>query len=552
MFRKYKNLRRFKKYYIKYKSTIIKLITVMILASSLGMLLPYQESKRLIGISEMSIKQTIEACLIIMIIIVFHHTFWYLWEKIGSLLTNKIANDVRSDIVLKFINTKYSEIKNNTSGYYLERLNDDTLEVSGFLSYFLGVSADCLSNFSFLVFIYILNYQCGIIFTIGIIIIYIIELIKTKKELKYTEILKKLSEEFNSKINENYRGIKDIKCLGIKKQIILDTSEISKEIAKIQIKKDKMIAFLSRCKTFTQHLLTAFLFIYSVCILMPQDMIPVISFLTIVNYSGFMYDLVEYIAKIKNLLEKGDYKASRILEILDTPNIEQYGSIDKLNHYSIEIKNLTYSYDDNIQILKNINLYINPNSLNLFIGSSGSGKTTLFSLLSKLFQVSDNKVFIGNTDINKLSERCIRNNLCVINQEPFLLNDTILNNIKVVKTDAKIEEIYNACKKANIYQEILNFEKGFDTIIFENGSNLSGGQKQRIAIARAILKDVPILLFDEPTSALDKKNQELFFNTISLLKSQKTILVIAHKLNEYKNFDNVYELKEGKLLRKEM
>ena len=239
MFRKYKNLRRFKKYYIKYKSTIIKLITVMILASSLGMLLPYQESKRLIGISEMSIKQTIEACLIIMIIIVFHHTFWYLWEKIGSLLTNKIANDVRSDIVLKFINTKYSEIKNNTSGYYLERLNDDTLEVSGFLSYFLGVSADCLSNFSFLVFIYILNYQCGIIFTIGIIIIYIIELIKTKKELKYTEILKKLSEEFNSKINENYRGIKDIKCLGIKKQIILDTSEISKEIAKIQIKKTK-------------------------------------------------------------------------------------------------------------------------------------------------------------------------------------------------------------------------------------------------------------------------------------------------------------------------
>lgn len=112
-----------------------------------------------------------------------------------------------------------------------------------------------------------------------------------------------------------------------------------------------------------------------------------------------------------------------------------------------------------------------------------------------------------------------------------------------------MEEIYNACKKANIYQEILNFEKGFDTITFENGSNLSGGQKQRIAIARAILKDIPILLFDEPTSALDKKNQELFFNTISLLKSQKTILVIAHKLNEYKNFDNVYEIKEGKLLR---
>lgn len=154
-----------------------------------------------------------------------------------------------------------------------------------------------------------------------------------------------------------------------------------------------MVALLSRCKTFTQHSLTAFLFIYSVCILIPQDMILVISFLTIVNYSGFMYDLVGYIAKIKDLLEKGDYKASRILEIVEIPNIEQFVNIEKLDDHCIKIKNLMYSYDDNIQVLKNINLNIKPNSLNVFIGSSGSGKTTLFSLLSKLFQISDNKVF---------------------------------------------------------------------------------------------------------------------------------------------------------------
>ena len=167
--------------------------------------------------------------------------------------------------------------------------------------------------------------------------------------------------------------------------------------------------------------------------------------------------------------------------------------------------------------------------------------------MSKLLQCENNRVFIGDKDINELSEECFRKNVCIVNQEPFLLNDTILNNIKIVKENATLDEIYNACKKSNIYNEIINFDKGFDTLVSENGNNLSGGQKQRIAIARAILKDVSILLFDEPTSALDKENQEMFYETIANLKKEKTILIIAHKLNDYKVFDKVYEIKEGNL-----
>lgn len=549
MFWKYKNLAHFKSYYWKYKRTVQVVIIVMLAASSLGMLLPYFISRRLLGIADTSYSMVIRYSAIILSIILFHHIFWFFWEKIASVLTNKIAVDIRRDIITKFTNTKYSELKQKTSGYYLERINDDVLEVSSFLPNVLGISADCLTNFSFLVIIYFLSYQCGIIFTTGIIMMFLIEFVKIKVNLKYTDILKGLNERFNSKMNENFRGIKDIKGLGIKWQIVHDTDTISKGIADVKIKKDKYFALLSRCKTYTQYFIEALLIIYSIGYLAPNQSMSTIILLTIINYGGFMYDLVGYIAKIKDWFVQGDYKASRILQILDNNNIEVFGSCSKLGTCDIKIIDLSYSYDKNDNILEKINLVIKENSASVFIGASGSGKTTLFGLLTRLLQCENGKIFIGDVDINELSENCVRDSMCIINQEPFLLNDTVLNNIKIVKPSATTNEVYKACEKAHIYDEICYLKDGFNTYVSENGSNLSGGQKQRISIARAILKNSNILLFDEPTSSLDKINQEKFFETIKELKTQKTVLIIAHKLSDYAGFDNVYELKNGHLLK---
>ncbi|MBR4998839.1 MAG: ATP-binding cassette domain-containing protein, partial [Clostridia bacterium] len=198
-------------------------------------------------------------------------------------------------------------------------------------------------------------------------------------------------------------------------------------------------------------------------------------------------------------------------------------------------------------ILDNINMEIAENSLNVLIGSSGSGKSTLFLVLSKLYDVKNGMIFYDGTDINDFDEKSLRENVCIVNQEPFLFNDTILNNIKIVRPNATQKEVESACKMANIHNEILEMKNGYDTILTENGSNLSGGQKQRIEIARAILKDSKIILFDEPTSALDLENQKLLFKTLASLKQNKTIFVIAHKLSGYDMFDNVFELKNGKI-----
>lgn len=548
MFKKYKKIKKFKKYYLSHTRTIKILLVVMILASSLGMLLPFFMTKRLIGITDNIKEEVILYTIIIFVVILFHHIFWYLWEKIASILTNKVAASIREDIINKMYNTKYLKLKDNSSGYYLERINDDVLEVSSFLSNVLGLLVDLTTNFGFLILIFILNYECGIIFSIGIISLYFVDLIKIKKDLKYTEIIKELSEKMNTKINESYRGIKEIKGLGIINQIQKNTVCIISQISLQQISKDRSYALYSRIKTFFQYALESVLILYSITYLIPTNQISIVILLMILDYSGFMYELIGFFAKLKEYFEKGNYKASRILEIFNNKNQEKYGKSIINNIDSITIDKLSYSYGKKDKILDNISLKIFKNSISVFIGYSGSGKSTLFGLMSKLLEVDNNKIFFDDKDINEIEEASIRNLICMVNQEPFMINDTIYNNLKIVRPDATYEEIIQACKKSNIYDEIIKMKKQFDTIVLENGSNFSGGQKQRIEIARALIKDSKILFFDEPTSALDKKNQEIFFKTLKAIKSDRIILLIAHKITNYKEIDNIFELKNGNII----
>ena len=159
--------------------------------------------------------------------------------------------------------------------------------------------------------------------------------------------------------------------------------------------------------------------------------------------------------------------------------------------------------------------------------------------------MQDNKIVINNKCINLYSEKELRDTVSIVNREIFLINDTIMENLKIVNKNANDIEIYKACKIANIYDEIMEFPDGFNTNIIENGSNLSTGQKQRISIVRSVLRNAPIILFDEPTSALDKLNHDLFFKTLGELKKSKLILVIAHKLEERKEIDNILKLEKG-------
>ncbi len=325
----------------------------------------------------------------------------------------------------------------------------------------------------------------------------------------------KLTEKLNSKTIENYKGIKDIKGLNLKDKLVANYEEINNELTKIKIKKDSTNANYSRIKTFCQYLIESLLLIFAVCYLIPNGYITIVLILTILNYTGFMYDLVGYFTNMKENLTKGEYSAGRIAEIINKKTQEVFGKeISTSKNYDLLIKNLTYKFEDaNIPVLDNINLNIKQNSSIAIIGESGGGKSTLFNIIAKLLQIENDKIFIANKDINSLSENDLRKHISLINQESFLFNDSIINNLKISK-DVTNQEIFNACKKANIHKEILKFENGYNTIITENGNNLSGGQKQRLSLARALLSKANIILFDEPTSALDNENQTNFYNLL--------------------------------------
>ncbi len=548
MFKRYKNLKKFNSYYKKYKNIIRLLLICMIIASSLGMALTYFMSQRLISLTELNLKSVLIFSGLTIVTILTHHIGWFYWEKLSAKINNLVCLDIKKELYSKILDTKYFNIKNFTSGYYIERLNEDVYEVSSFITTLMGTLVDAITNFSFLIIIFVLSYQSGIIITAGVIIICVIDFIRIKKNLEFTEKLKLLSEKYNTKITETVKGIKDIKCLGIKTEMIYKNTKLSKQISDIEIKKASTFAFYSRIKTFLQYLLEGILILVAVFYLIPQGNITVVVLLVVLNYIGFMFELIEYFTNLKNHLVNSEFKAERLQELFENNNLEKFGKMKKVKSIShLKITGLKYSYEDDKlkYVLKDINIDIRKNTLSLISGKSGSGKSTLFSLLTRLNTAEDNKILINDICINKYSEENFRSIISVVNQEIFLTNDTIYNNIKIANQNAADDEIFDACKKANIYEEIIKLPHKFETIVNENSSNLSGGQKQRIAIARAILKNSDIILFDEPTSALDKNNHESFYKMLVELKKNKIIIVIAHNCEKENIFDNKFYLENG-------
>ncbi|MBI9055745.1 MAG: ABC transporter ATP-binding protein [Bacteroidales bacterium] len=221
------------------------------------------------------------------------------------------------------------------------------------------------------------------------------------------------------------------------------------------------------------------------------------------------------------------------------------GSIKpKFSNHNIVFKNVTFSYNQK-PVLNNIDLTIKENTMTAFVGSSGSGKTTLANLIARFYDPQLGKITICGHDIKSIDPEVVLQQISMVFQKVFLFRDTIYNNIKIGKSDATRQEIEIAAKKANAHDFIMQLPNGYDTMVGENATNLSGGEQQRISIARAILKDAPVVLLDEATASLDPENEIFIQDAISNLLKDKTIIVIAHRLKTIKHADKIVILNHG-------
>ena len=216
-----------------------------------------------------------------------------------------------------------------------------------------------------------------------------------------------------------------------------------------------------------------------------------------------------------------------------------------LPNYDIKFQNVNFSYEKDTPVLKNITFEAKQGTKTALVGSSGSGKTTVTSLIARFWDCQSGEITIGGINIQKIYPEELLTNISMIFQDVYLVNDTFENNIRLGKPKATREEVINAAKNANCHDFIMESENGYDTIIGEGGSTLSGGEKQRISIARALLKDTPIILVDEATASLDVDNEHEIRKSLSILTKHKTVITIAHKLNTIKDYDKIIVMSNG-------
>lgn len=239
--------------------------------------------------------------------------------------------------------------------------------------------------------------------------------------------------------------------------------------------------------------------------------------------------------------------ADSIISILDESPLTYQEEEIKFTDYAIEFKNVTFGYNPETTVLHGVSFSAKPGTTTALIGPSGSGKTTIVSLLARFWDVTGGQILIDGIDLRKINPDILAEHMAIVFQEVYLLKDTVLNNIRIGKPTATKEEVIEAAKAAHCHEFIMGMENGYETMIGEGGSTLSGGEKQRISIARALLKDAPIVLLDETTSSLDADNEREIQHAFDRLMKNKIVLVIAHRLNTIVNADNILVLDKGRI-----
>jgi subfamily B ATP-binding cassette protein MsbA len=272
-----------------------------------------------------------------------------------------------------------------------------------------------------------------------------------------------------------------------------------------------------------------------------------------IAYIAFYFQIIEPAKNTANAIsymQRGLSAGERVLRILDEPQpiLEKPNAISKEDFTeSIDFRNVSFKYDQ-ANVLEDVNLTIEKGKMIALVGQSGAGKSTMTDLIPRFYDVSEGGIYIDGIDVKDFKLKSLRSLMSMVSQEAILFNDTISNNISFGMDNVSQEDIIRAAKIANAHEFILELEDGYDTIIGDRGTRLSGGQKQRITIARAVLKNPPILILDEATSSLDTESERIVQDAINNMTQNRTSIVIAHRLSTVRHADEIIVLQKGKII----
>ncbi len=489
--------------------------------------------------------------LVIIVLYMVKGSLRYIQSRIIYQIGWELVVQVRLDLFRHIHKLPYGYYEIDTTGQLMSRVVND---VNAMLLSITKQVKDTLQNFVMLVvllgWIFYLKWDWAVIavFVIPLALIPISRIARKLRQLGRRG--QELLADINSTMVESFSGIKVVRAFGLEaeeeKKLKRHNDEFL-EVMKIDVKYTEITSPLMEMLGVLGG--SAVLWYGGFQVLSGE--VSQGTFLAFILGMFMMYDPMRLLYKTYADVQKSLAAAERVFYILDLEEEKANDGTLEFKGFNdrIEYKNVSFKYPTrDTQVLKNINIVIKKSDVFAIVGMSGAGKTTLVDLLFKFFKVTQGEITIDGVNINDFDSRSLRNHLALVTQETFLFNDTVLANIRSGRLDASRDEIMKAAEAAHVDSFVKDLDSGYDTVIGERGMKVSGGQRQRIAIARAILRNAPILVLDEATSALDSESERLVQDALHHLMENRTTFVIAHRLSTILHADHILVMESGEMV----
>jgi ATP-binding cassette subfamily B protein len=392
----------------------------------------------------------------------------------------------------------------------------------------------------------IMDWRLGLI-TVVVIVLYEISFVFMQKiaKARFPETVE-VSSRLSSVFLEYIRGIGVVRAFNVESAAHQKLEQVIKESHKKHIKLE--LGFVPSAMTMKTVLRagSAVLMIMSALFYL-QGTLGLAECITLIAVSFIIFGTLEESAVTSPVIRAVDASLNRLDEVFSMPEMDIRGEKITLDKKDIAIEGIDFTYDK-MKVIKNVTLTIPARSSVAFIGPSGGGKTTLCRLMARFWDVDRGEIRIGNHNIKDFELDNLMENITMVFQNVYLFNDTVVNNIRFGKPGASDDEVIRIAKKARCHDFIMALENGYQTVIGEGGCTLSGGEKQRISVARAMMKDAPIILFDEATASVDPENEHEILAAIDELSKGKTVITIAHKLATIKTADQIFVIEKGEVV----
>ena len=488
---------------------------------------------------------------IIVITFLLKNIFNYLSMFFITYLRNGVVKNIRNEIYNSIIRLSLSFYSEKKRGDIVARISSDVQELDhSFLSIFELIVKDPLMVIFTLISMFIISPKLSIFVIVFIPLCgFVISLVGKSLRRKSLKVQKEQGQ-FISLVDETLSGMKILKIFNAEDKFLekfMNSTNRFYRFSNSVLNRKNLASPLSEFLGITA--ISGVLWIGGMMVL-KENSLDASAFIV---YLGLAYNILtpaKSLSRATYKVKKATAAADRIFEIVDNKTIiSENKNAKEINEFndSIKIKNMSFSYESD-KVLSDINLTI-PKGMNIaLVGQSGSGKSTLANLICRFYDVNDGEIFFDNINICELKKKSLRQLIGLVTQDSILFNDSIKNNMLIAKPDATDEEIINSLKIANAWEFIKILPGKIETNIGDSGNKLSGGQKQRLSIARAVLKNPPILILDEATSALDSESEKLVQDALDNLMKNKTSVVIAHRLSTIQKADMIVVLNKGQIV----